>query len=114
MTPRHMPFDSEQHRTHHKDHCSGYWQSQLGGIGVTDKAAFLNSPVCTTGLFGPAVDGSFAERFIAAQKSSQAMSYFLPKCSNSAAASSHQKSTPTQQPVKPAPATSQPKPAPEP
>ncbi len=33
------------------------------------KVIFLNSPVSPTGLFGPAVEG-FAERFIAAQKSS--------------------------------------------
>lgn len=76
-----------------------------------DKAAFLDSPVSTTGLFGPAVD-SFTERFTTAQKSLQAMHHFLPKRSSSAAASSRQKSMPTQQPTKPAPATAQPKAAP--
>ncbi len=37
-----------------------------------DKISFLDSPVSPNGLFGPAVEG-FAERFTAAQKSSQAM-----------------------------------------
>lgn len=50
----------------------------LTEIKNADKAAFFDSPVSTTGLFGPAVDG-FAERFTVAQKSSQTMSHFLPK-----------------------------------
>lgn len=42
-----------------------------------DKVAYLDSPVSCTGLFGPSMDG-FAERFTAAQKSSQAMRHILP------------------------------------
>ncbi|KAL0164048.1 hypothetical protein M9458_039801, partial [Cirrhinus mrigala] len=68
-----------------------------------DKVPFLDAPVSPTGLFGPAVEG-FAERFSAAQKTSQAMRHFLPKRSSSAAASGRPKSAPPQQPVKPAPA----------
>ncbi len=64
-----------------------------------DKISFLDSPVSPTGLFGPAVEG-FAERFTAAQKSSQAMWHFLPKRSSSAANSSRPKKAPTQQPPK--------------
>lgn len=85
----------------------------LTEIKDTDKAAFFDSPVFTTGLFGPAVD-SLAKCFTAAQKSLQAMRHFLSKSSSSAAALSRQKSMPTQQPAKPAPATAQPKPVPEP
>ncbi|KAL1279879.1 hypothetical protein QQF64_014479, partial [Cirrhinus molitorella] len=44
----------------------------LTEIKDADKVPFLDSPVSPTGLFGPAVEG-FAERFTAAQKSSQAM-----------------------------------------
>ncbi len=44
----------------------------LTEIKEADKVPFLDSPVSPTGLFGPAVDG-LAERFTAAQKSSQAM-----------------------------------------
>ncbi len=64
-----------------------------------DKIPFLDSP---TGLFGPAVEG-FAECFTAAQKSSQAIRHFLPKCSSSTATSSLPKMAPTQQPVKAVP-----------
>ncbi|KAL1272004.1 hypothetical protein QQF64_031020 [Cirrhinus molitorella] len=55
-------------------------------------------------LFGPAVEG-FAERFTAAQKSSQAMRHFLPKRSNSssAAVSSRPRTAPFTQPPKAAP-----------
>ncbi len=67
-----------------------------------DKVPFLNSPVSPTGLFGPAVEG-FAERFTAAQKSSQAMRHFLPKHSSSAAALNHPKMASTQQPAKATP-----------
>lgn len=70
----------------------------------TDKAAFFDSPVFTTSLFSPAVD-SFAKCFTAAQKSLHAMHHFLSKRSSL---------TPTQQPMKPVPATTQPKPVPEP
>ncbi len=55
-----------------------------------------------TRMFGPAVEG-FAERFTAAQKSSQAMQHFLPKRSSSAAASSRTKMAPAQQPAKATP-----------
>ncbi|ROL49022.1 hypothetical protein DPX16_16637, partial [Anabarilius grahami] len=58
----------------------------LTEIKDADRAVFLDSPVSPTGLFGPAVDG-FAERFTAAQKSSQAMQHFLPKRSSSSASS---------------------------
>ncbi len=74
----------------------------LTEIKEADKVPFLDSPVSPTGLFGPAVDG-FAERFTAAQKSSQAMRHFLPKRSSSVAASSRPKMAPTQQPAKTAP-----------
>ncbi len=42
-----------------------------------DKVPFLDAPVLSGSLFGPAVEG-FSERFTEAQKSSQAMQYFLP------------------------------------
>ncbi len=67
-----------------------------------DKISFLDSPVSPNGLFGSAVEG-FAERFTAAQKSSQAMWHFLPKRSSSAANSSRPKKAPTQQPPKATP-----------
>ncbi len=60
----------------------------LTEIKDADKVPFLDFPVSPTGLFGPAVEG-IAERFTAAQKSSQAMRHFLPKRSSSAAASSY-------------------------
>lgn len=47
-----------------------------------DKPAFRDSLVSTSGLFGLVVD-SFAERFTAAQKCSQAMRHFLPRRSSS-------------------------------
>ncbi|KAL0183526.1 hypothetical protein M9458_019222, partial [Cirrhinus mrigala] len=75
----------------------------LASLVVLDKVTFLDVPVSPTGLFGPAVEG-FAERFSAAQKTSQAMRHFLPKRSSSAAASGRPKSAPPQQHVKPAPA----------
>ncbi|KAL1273696.1 hypothetical protein QQF64_026510, partial [Cirrhinus molitorella] len=55
-------------------------------------------------LFGPAVEG-FAERFTAAQKSSQAMRHFLPKrsSSSSVAVSSRPRTAPSSQPPKTAP-----------
>ncbi|KAL0204549.1 hypothetical protein M9458_002567, partial [Cirrhinus mrigala] len=70
---------------------------------IKDADKVLDAPVSPTGLFGPAVEG-FAERFSAAQKTSQAMRHFLPRLSSSAAASGCPKSAPPQQPVKPAPA----------
>lgn len=74
----------------------------LTEIKEADKVPFLDSPVCPTGLFGPAVEG-FAERFTAAQKSSQAMRHFLPKCSSSAASTIRPKPALAQQPAKAAP-----------
>lgn len=88
MTTRRRLLDSEQHRTNHKDYTAQAIARAMASLVVLEchlwlnlteireagKAAFLDSPVCTTGLFGPALDGSFAERFTAAQKSSQAMS----------------------------------------
>ncbi|KAI2655719.1 Transposon Ty3-G Gag-Pol polyprotein [Labeo rohita] len=76
----------------------------LTEIKDADKVPFLDAPISPTGLFGPSVEG-FAERFSAAQKSSQAMRHFLPKRSSSTAASGRPKSAPPQQPVKPASTT---------
>ncbi len=67
------------------------------------RSGFNRQPV------GPAVEG-FAERFTEAQKSSQAMRHFLPKCTSSSSASSRPKSVPTQQTAKPAPTTPEPRP----
>lgn len=50
----------------------------LTEIKDADRTALLDSPIFHSGLFGFAVDG-FAKRFIAAQKSSEAMHHFLPK-----------------------------------
>ncbi len=85
----------------------------LTEIKEADKASFLDSPVSPTGLFGPAIEG-FAEHFTAAQKSSQAMRHFLPKCSSSVNATSRPKPAPTQQPAKPTPSPAQPTQKPEP
>ncbi|XDV15042.1 hypothetical protein PO909_015190 [Leuciscus waleckii] len=63
-----------------------------------ERAAFLDSPISTTGLFGPAVKG-FAECFTEAQKALQAMRHFLPK-RNSSASDRHKKA-PLPQPAKP-------------
>ncbi|KAL0147865.1 hypothetical protein M9458_056824 [Cirrhinus mrigala] len=49
----------------------------LTEIKDADKVPFLDAPISPTGLFGPSVEG-FAERFSAAQKTSQAMQHFLP------------------------------------
>ncbi len=73
-----------------------------------DKVPFLDAPVSSNSLSGPAVEG-FAERFTEAQKSSHAMRHFLPKRASSAA-SSRPKPVPTQQPAKPKPATPEPLP----
>ncbi|KAL0176639.1 hypothetical protein M9458_028969, partial [Cirrhinus mrigala] len=73
----------------------------LTEIKDADKVPFLDAPISPTGLFGPSVEG-FAERFSAAQKTSQAMRHFLPKRSSSRAASGRPEPTPPQQPVRPA------------
>ncbi len=73
-------------------------------IKEADKVPFLDAPVLSGSLFGPAVEG-FAERFTEAQKSSQAMRHFLPKCTIFSAASSRPRPAPTQQTAKPMPAT---------
>ncbi len=52
-----------------------------------DKVPFFDAQVLSGSLFGPAVEG-FAECFTEAQKSSQAMQHFLPKCTSSSSASS--------------------------
>ncbi len=75
----------------------------LTEIKDADRVSFLDAPISPSGLFGPAVKG-FAERFTEAQKVSQAMRHFLPKRSSPAAAQSHPRTAPTQQPAKPAPA----------
>ncbi|CAM4295375.1 unnamed protein product [Leuciscus chuanchicus] len=80
----------------------------LTEIRDADKTAFLDSPVSTTGLFGPSVNG-FAERFTEAQKASSAMKHFLPKRSSSA--SRRPKSMP--RPEKSVPQVHQPRPAAE-
>lgn len=70
-----------------------------------DIVPFLDFLVSPTSLSGHTVE-DFPEGFTTAQKSSQAMWHFLPKPSNSAIASSHPGSVPTQQPLKhPAPKT---------
>lgn len=52
--------------------------------------------------------------FAAAQKSSQAMCHFLPKCSSSAAGTTRQKAPSSQQPAKQAPSLTQTQPKSEP
>ncbi len=74
-----------------------------------DKVPFLDTPVLSGNLFGPAVEG-FAECFTEAQKSSQAMQHFLPKRTSSSAASSRPRPAPTQQTTKPTPASPEPRP----
>ncbi len=72
-----------------------------------DKVPFLDAPVWSGSLFGPAVEG-FAGLFTEAQKSSQAMGHFLPKRTSSSTASSRRRPAPTQQIAKPPPATPEP------
>ncbi len=67
-----------------------------------DKVLFLDAPISSGSLFGPAVEG-FAERFTEAQKSSQAMRHFLPKRTSSSSASSRPRSALTPQTAKPRP-----------
>ncbi len=74
-----------------------------------DKVPFLDTPVSSGSLFGPAVEG-FAERFVEAHKSSQAMRHFLPKRTSSSAASSRPRPLLTQQIAKPTPTTLEPRP----
>ncbi len=64
----------------------------MTGMKEVDKFPFLDGPVSSGSLFGPAVEG-FAERFMEAQKSSQAMQHFLPKRTSPAATSSSPKKT---------------------
>ncbi len=70
-----------------------------------DKVPFLDAPVSSNSLFGPAVEG-----FMEAQKSSQAMQHFLPKRTSSSAASSRPKHALTQQPAKSTQDTPEPRP----
>ncbi len=74
-----------------------------------DKVPFLDAPGSSGSLFGPVVEG-FAEGFMKAQKLSQKMRHFLPKCTSSSSASSRAKPVPTQQTAKPAPTTPEPRP----
>ncbi len=74
-----------------------------------DKVPFLDAPVASGSLFGPAVKG-FAECFTEPQKSSQAMQHFLAKRTSSTSASSHPRPAPTQLTAKPTPATLEPRP----
>ncbi|XDV20475.1 hypothetical protein PO909_025797 [Leuciscus waleckii] len=80
----------------------------LTEIKETDKMHFLDAPVSSAGLFGPAVKG-FSGRFTEAQKASQAMRHFLPQRSSSASSKTKPASSP--QPAKPAKQVSQPRPA---
>ena len=50
----------------------------------SERAAFLDAPISSAGLFGSSVK-DFADRFDEVQKTSQAMKHFLPKRSSSAA-----------------------------
>lgn len=95
---RALPFFPEVHEELTKSE-SELWLN-LTEIKDADKTVFLDLPGSPSGLFSPAVDG-FAERFNAAQTSSQAMRHFLPKRSSSSALS-HPKPAPIQQPGKPA------------
>ncbi len=79
----------------------------LTEIKDADNIPFLDSLVSPTDLFGLTVEG-FAERFTAAEKSSQAMQHFLLKRSSSAAGSSHSRTAPTPQPAKTGPPAVQP------
>ncbi len=71
-------------------------------IKEADKVPFLDAPVLSGSLFGPAVEG-FAEHFTEAQKSSLAIQHFLPKRTSSSSASSCPRPAPTQQTAKPTP-----------
>lgn len=68
----------------------------LTDIKDTDHVALLDSPVSPGGLFGSVVDG-FTQRFTEAQKSSQAMHYFLPKRAGPSTDTSRSKLPPQQQ-----------------
>ncbi|CAM4615007.1 unnamed protein product [Leuciscus chuanchicus] len=57
----------------------------------SERNAFLDAPLSSTGLFGSSLS-EFVERFTEAQKASQAFKHFLPKRSGSAA--SREKQTP--------------------
>ncbi|XP_077058206.1 uncharacterized protein LOC143710852 [Siphateles boraxobius] len=81
----------------------------LTDIKDAERTKFLDAPVSSTGLFGPAVKG-FSERYTEAQKASQAMRHFLPKRSSSAS-SAHKLAPPTLRPTKPTKQASQPRPA---
>ncbi len=74
-----------------------------------DKVPFLDAPVASGSLFGPAVKG-FTKCFTEPQKSSQAMQHFLAKRTSSTSASSHPRPAPTQLTAKPTPATLEPRP----
>ncbi len=74
------------------------------------KVPFLDTPVSSGSLFGPAVEG-FAECYTEAQKTSQAMRHFLPKCTSSSSATSRPRPAPTQQTAKPMSTALEPRPA---
>lgn len=76
----------------------------------TDKAAFLDAPITSSGLFGPAVK-NFTERYSEAQQASQAMRHFLPKRSSSTSGGGRR--APSSQRDKPAPSATKPRPATE-
>ncbi len=74
------------------------------------KVPFLDTPLSSGSLFGPAVEG-FAECYTEAQKTSQAMRHFLPKRTSSSSATSHPRPAPTQQTAKPMSTALEPRPA---
>ncbi len=84
--------------TRHQSHSPGHWafDVQLDSIKVPplahddgDERGRQSSLPRSSGFVRQPVWTSFAERFTEAQKSSQAMRYFLPKRTSSSAASSH-------------------------
>ncbi len=74
------------------------------------KVPFLDTPVSSGSLFGPAVEG-FAECYTEAQKTSQAMRHFPSKRTSSSSATSRPRPAPTQQTAKPMSTALEPRPA---
>ncbi len=108
--------------THHQSHRPSHRASMSSLIALerllwlrmtemkeADKFPFLDVPVSSGNLFGPAVEG-FAECFTEAQKSSQVMRHFLPKHTSSSSASSRPRHALTQQTAKSTPNALEPRP----
>lgn len=87
-----------------KGHCTGHRQLKSPWQTWWWKITFFDFPL--KGLFGPAVDG-FAEWFMAAHKSSQAMRHSLQKRSSLVAGTGLQKASSCQQSAKPVPPPAQ-------